>query len=338
MENFGRSYERLYLAAITPYKDHTDTPDEAQLRTFLRQVLQPKYIDSGLGLIINPEAGEVAYLSREEKRRNAEIAVDVVKGRIPVFAGVSHPTTAGTVQDAIDAREAGVNGLFIMPPIGMADITTNWDSVRYPEIWIDMIKAVVRAVGDMPLIIHASAKSSEYGGGLPLEPTIQMCKEIPNIVGWKMVYDYNGYAIIARALRKFDRHISLLGCRATNFHANLACGQLDGMVCGSLNFAYDAMINHFNAWRKGDFKEAQRIWDGGLAELQQYIYAEPTRLHIRYKIATWLSNLISNPFMRAPLPEPRKKEIERIGELLVSTGIQIIDNAKISRVTESLQM
>lgn len=337
MEKVGSSYDRLYLAALTPHKDHTDTPDEAQLRTFLRHVLQPKYIDSGLGLIINPEAGEVAYLSREEKRRNAHIAVDEVKGRIPIFAGVSHPTTAGTVQDAVDAKEAGANGLFIMPPIGMADITTNWDSVRYPEVWIDMIKAVVKAVGDMPLIIHASAKSSEYGGGLPLEPTIQMCKEIPNIVGWKMVYDYNGYAIVARALRKFDRHIGLLGCRATNFHANLACGQLDGMVCGSLNFAYDAMIDHFNAWRKGDLKEAQRIWNGGLVQLQDYIYAEPTRLHIRYKIATWLAKLISNPFMRPPLPKPRKIEIQRISELLVNIGIPVIDSAKISSVAESLE-
>lgn len=338
MENSGGSYDRLYLAILTPYKDHTDTPDEVQLRAFLRQLLQPKYIDSGLGLIINPEAGEVAYLSKEEKRRNAEIAVDEIKGRIPIFAGVSHPTTAGTVEDAIDAKKAGVNGLFVMPPIGMADITTNWDSVRYPEVWIDMIKEVVKAVGDMPLIVHASAKSTEYGGGLPLEPTIQMCKAIPNIVGWKMVYDYTGYVIIARALRKFDRHISLLGCRATNFHANLACGQIDGMVCGSLNFAHAAMIDHFNAWRVGDWKEAQRIWDGGLAALQEYIYAEPTRLHIRYKIATWLAQHISNPFMRPPLPRPRKNEIQRIRELLVNTGIQVIDSAKVSSVMESLEM
>jgi 4-hydroxy-tetrahydrodipicolinate synthase len=68
-------YERLYVALLTPYKDNTFDIDEKQLRSLVRLFLQPKYVEAGIGIIINPEAGEIFYLTREEKRRNVEIAL-----------------------------------------------------------------------------------------------------------------------------------------------------------------------------------------------------------------------------------------------------------------------
>src|SRR3972149_1350818 len=97
MVDNGKKYDRLYVAMVTPHKDNTYEPDERQLRAFLRRFLQRKYVEAGIGIIINPEAGEIFYLSREEKRRNVEIAVEEVKGKVPVFAGVIDNTTAGTV-------------------------------------------------------------------------------------------------------------------------------------------------------------------------------------------------------------------------------------------------
>ena len=88
MVSYGKRYDRLYVAIVTPYKDNTYEPDEKQLRAFLRLFLRRKYVDAGMGIIINPEAGEIFYMSREEKRRNVEIALDVVNGRVPVFAGI----------------------------------------------------------------------------------------------------------------------------------------------------------------------------------------------------------------------------------------------------------
>src|SRR4030042_2906524 len=124
MVNFGNKYDRLYVAIVTPFKDNTYEIDESQLRALLRLFLQQKYVEGGMGIVINPEAGEIFYLTREEKRRNVEIAVDEVKGKVPVFAGVIDNTTAGTVDVAIDAKKAGGDGLFMIPPMGGIDITT----------------------------------------------------------------------------------------------------------------------------------------------------------------------------------------------------------------------
>lgn len=330
MLDFGSKYDRLYVALITPYKDNTYELDEKQLRAFLRMFLQAKYVEAGIGIIINPEAGEIFYMNRGEKRRNVEIAVSEVKGRVPVIAGVIDNTTAGTVEVAIDAKNAGVDGLFMIPPIGALDITTSWNAIKYPEVWIDMVREVAKAVGDMPMICHPTASpSSLYGVGLPVEPTVRMCREIKNIVGWKMTYNYDGYRIIARALRKLDRHIGIFGAPAIYFHENLASGQFDGTVTGSFNYALEPMMDHIIAWRKGDVNAAYRIWDNGLAELHEFIYSDYSRLHVRYKVATWLRGHISNPFMRPPLPKPRKDEVQSIRELLHNAGMNVIESTDI---------
>jgi 4-hydroxy-tetrahydrodipicolinate synthase len=338
MVDYGRKYDRLFVPIVTPFKDNTYDPDETQLRSFLRVFLQPKYIKAGIGIIINPEAGEVFYLSREQLRRNVEITVDEVKGKVPVFAGTIANTTAGTVEVALDAKKAGADGLFMIPPLGAIDVTICWNSIKYPEVWLDMIKEVAKAVGDMPMICHPTvAPSPVFGIGLPLEPCVKICKEVKNIVGWKMTYSYEGFKIIANALRKLDRHVAILGAGSRNFHENLACGQLDGTVSGSWNYAPEPMLDHINAWREGNFKEALRIWNSGLEELQGYVGSELSRLHVRYKVAAWLRGFISHPFMTPPVPRPQKEEVQILKEFFSKMGLSIIDEARISKILKQLK-
>ena len=189
-DKFSKEYDRLYVAAVTPYKQNFEV-DEAALRKFLGYFMQPKFTESGGAIIINPEAGEVSYLTREEKRRNVEIAVECCGGKVPVFAGVQDLRTEDTVNGAVDAKKAGADGIFIFPPIGSGAVTKLWDPEQYPEVWIDVAKEIVDAV-DLPTLTHPAA-STPFFGGIPPGPTVKMCNEIPNIVGWKMTYTYPGW-------------------------------------------------------------------------------------------------------------------------------------------------
>ncbi len=279
------NFDRLFVAMVTPYKPGKHDIDEAGLRKLLRYFLQPKFVDAGGAIIINPEAGEIFYLSREEKRRNVEIAKEECGGKVPLFAGVIAPTTEECVAVARDAKAAGVDGIFLIPPMGAMDVTTSWDAERYPEVWVDMAKQICDAV-HLPAITHPVASPSpKYGNGLPLSATLKMCTEVPEIIGWKMTYNYEGYRIISRGLRQFPRHVAILGAPAVYFHEGLASGQFDGTVTGSFNYAMEPMIDHIQAWKRGDLHTARRIWDSGLAELHEYVYSEYSRLHIRYKAA-----------------------------------------------------
>ena len=72
--------------------------DELAYRQFLQHSLKnEKFVRMGGGLCINPEAGEIFYLTRAEKRRALEIAMEEINGKIPVIAGTWALTTEETV-------------------------------------------------------------------------------------------------------------------------------------------------------------------------------------------------------------------------------------------------
>lgn len=326
------SADRLYATLVLPYERGGYEIDEEGYRRLLRHFMQPKFVDAGGGIIANPEAGELFYLTREEKRRVIEIAVEECGSKVPVFAGVHGATTAEALDVARDARDAGADGLFICPPTGMMDITIAWDAEKYPEIWTDMVKEIVAEV-PLPAITHPVASiSPAWGIGFPLTGSLRLCEEVPEIVGWKMTYSYEGFKKMVRGLRSLDHHVGIFGAAAHRFHEHLACGELDGASTGGFNYAMEPMIDHIEAWRAGDHVRAREIWESGLSQLHEYVWGEWTRLHIRYKIATWLCGLIDNPFMRPPCPRPLPEEVERLRALLQLAGLPVIDDEAVASV------
>lgn len=334
--NSTGSHDRLFVAAVTPL-DGEGNIHEGEQRGLLRYFLAAGETAPDFGVVINPEAGEIFYLSEAEKERAIEVALEEIGGRLPVFAGVLATTTQGTVEAARRAAAAGVDGLFLMPPTGAMDVTTAWDPVGYPEIWGDGIAAIADAVPDMPMICHpAATPSAGYGVGLPLEPTLKLLNEVPQIVGWKMTYNYEGYRKVARAIRELERHVAVLGATAANFHENLAAGLFDGTVTGSFNYALEPMLAHIAAWRHGDLESARKIWDSGLAELHEYVYEQWGRLHVRYKTATWLRGLIGLPDMRPPMPLPRRAEVHELRRLLDAASLPVRDEGSIEALLRRL--
>lgn len=316
--------DRLYVAVLLPY-DRQMKIDELAYRQFLQHFLKnEKFVRMGGGLCINPEAGEIFYLTRTEKRRALEIAMEEINGKIPVIAGTWALTTEETVETAKDCKALGVDGIFVTPPGGAQDVTSCWDADNYPEIWLDQIIAQDRAV-DLPIVTHpVGGAKPPFHPGLPLGATLKICNEVKNIVGWKMTYMYDGFRLIANGLRGLDRHVAVMGALASRFHEYKATGMFDGTLSGFWNFALDPMLDHLEAWDNKDIDKAREIWDGGLSHLQEYV-ADMGRLHIRYKTAAWLRGLIPSPFMRAPMPKPQQVEIDTIYRLLQQLGLSVIE-------------
>ena len=314
---------RFYTALLLPFEGNLKI-DETGLRSLVRYYVDNPQFSKVGGLIANPEAGEAFYLTREEKRRVLEIVLEEAAGKMPVLAGTFAWTTEETVQIAVEAKSMGVDGIFVVPPAGSMDVSLAWDSVRYPEVWLDQIKAQDDAV-DLPIFTHPITNASQpWGMGLPLEPTLKFCREVPNIVGWKMTYAYLGHRILSRALREQAPDVALLCSSAHFFHEFLSVGNFDGTISGSWNYALEPMLDHIEAFQRNDLVAACKVWNSGLAHLHEYIYAEPGRLHVRYKIAAWLRGLIASPKMRPPMPTARPEEIKRVAELMTAAGLQVV--------------
>jgi 4-hydroxy-tetrahydrodipicolinate synthase len=313
-----------YAAVLLPFTPDLKV-DEKAYRSFLQYFLRNERFRARGGLCINPEAGEIFTLTRQEKRRVLEIAMEEVNGAVPVLAGTWALSTEEVVDTARDVKALGADGIFVTPPGGAQDITSCWDAEQYPEVWADQIKAQDRVV-DLPIVTHpVSGSAAPFTPGLPVQATIAICKEIPNIVGWKMTYGYDGYRIVAKALRQLPRRVSVMSALASRFHEYRATDMFDGTLSGFWNYGMESMLDHLEAWDDRNLERACHVWQqGGLCQLHEYV-ADMGRLHVRYKVATWLRGLIPNPFMRPPMPRPKQVEIDTIYELLQKAGLSVID-------------
>ena len=324
-EEFSR---RLFIAMVNPWKAGTYELDEPALRKLVQYFLKQGQ-DKNIGLIVNPEAGEIFYMTRQEKARVVEIVMEEVQGRVPVVAGVHDVTTVGTLLVAHDVKRLQVDGVFAMPPIGAIDITTSWNPVSYPEVWLDEIKEIDK-ICDLPILAHpVGAPSMAFGIGIPLETTMAICDAVPNMVGWKMTYNWEGWKRVGRALKKREPSVAILGACASLFHEAIASNLFDGTVTGSFNYAMEPMLEHFDAFKRGDHEEALSIWDGGLSALQEWMYSDMSRIHIRYKVATWLRGLVPHPYMRPPMPAPRQEEIDALVSLMRDAKLSIISDEEV---------
>jgi 4-hydroxy-tetrahydrodipicolinate synthase len=319
---------RLYSALLLPLKPDLKIDEEGLRRLVRYHLRNPEFRARG-GLIANPEAGEIFYLTREEKRRVLDIVLEEADRTVPVIAGTFGWTTADTVDCARDAKAAGAVGIFVTPPTGSMDVSSAWDAIKYPEIWLDQIVAQDKAV-DLPIFTHPVVSASQpWGIGLPLPTALAYCKKVPNIVGWKTTYAYLGHRILSRGMRQHAPDVALLCSSGQFFHEHLATGCFDGTITGSWNYGMEPMLAHMDAWKRNDANAARELWDGGLAELQEYIYSEPGRLHVRYKLAAWLRGLIDSPVMRPPMPSPRAEEIRTTAARLARCGIELRPSSEI---------
>ncbi|MCJ0764033.1 dihydrodipicolinate synthase family protein [Variovorax terrae] len=325
---------RLYSALLLPLRPDLKI-DESGLRNLIRQHLKNPIFKERGGLVANPEAGEIYYLTRAEKQRVLEIVLEETNGLVPVIAGTFGWTTSDTVDGAKDAKQMGAQGLFVSPPAGSMDVSSAWDPLKYPEVWLDQILEQDRAT-DLPIFVHPVVTPSQpWGIGLPLQAALRYCREVPNIVGWKTTYAYPGHRILSRAFRQSLPDVALLCSSAQFFHEYLATGCIDGTITGSWNYGMEPMLAHMAAWERNDANAARALWDSGLAELQEYIYAEPGRLHVRYKVASWLRGWIDSPVMRPPMPAPRLEEIQTIAARLAACGIEVRSGAEVNAVATS---
>jgi 4-hydroxy-tetrahydrodipicolinate synthase len=125
------------------------------------------------GFIVLGTVGENCSLEPEEKRQVLKLAVDTVKGRVPVLAGVAEYTAALAGRYAVDAKKIGINGLMVLPPMVYKSA---------PRETLAHFRAVARA-SDLPIMVYNNPPAygvditPEMFAELASEPTIVAIKE-----------------------------------------------------------------------------------------------------------------------------------------------------------------
>jgi 5-dehydro-4-deoxyglucarate dehydratase len=112
--------------------------------------------------------GEFHALAPQEHAEVVRTAVDVAGGQVPVFAGAGGPLPVA-VQLARAAREAGADGLLLMPPYLVAG----------PPAGLVAYTAAVAAAAELPVIVY------QRGNAIFDPPSAVAVASLPHVAGFK---------------------------------------------------------------------------------------------------------------------------------------------------------
>lgn len=126
-------------------------------------------VDAGPGgVFIACGTGEFHALETEEFGRVVRTAVEVVAGRVPVYAGAGGSVTQAKLF-ALAAKEAGADGLLLLPPY----------LVEMPQAGLIDYTREVASVTDLPVIVY-NRNNARY-----TEASAVAVAEIPTVIGFK---------------------------------------------------------------------------------------------------------------------------------------------------------
>ncbi|MBW3596850.1 MAG: dihydrodipicolinate synthase family protein [Planctomycetes bacterium] len=157
----------VFPAATTQFCDDHSLDIEATARHVERMV------EAGVhGMVMLGTVGENCSLERDEKLAVLRGTVDAVGGRVPVLTGVAEYATRGACRFAVEARDAGVSGLMVLP--GMVYKSDSRETIAH-------FRAVAEAT-DLPVMIYNNPVS--YGVDVHPEMFADLA-DLANIVAIK---------------------------------------------------------------------------------------------------------------------------------------------------------
>jgi 4-hydroxy-tetrahydrodipicolinate synthase len=155
-------------ALVTPFRPDGSL-DEAALTS-----LVDSQIAAGISLLIPcGTTGEASTLTEHETQRVIEITIEAAAGRVPIFAGCTHNSTAQAVLNAKRLSQIpGLNGILTANP---------YYNRPNQEGQFQHFRAIAEAI-DLPILLY-NIPSRTATNLLP--ETVLRLAEIPNIVGIK---------------------------------------------------------------------------------------------------------------------------------------------------------
>ena len=282
-------------ALVTPFRQDGGV-DEAALHAHVNW-----QIANGVSLLIPAgTTGETATLSEQEWLRVVEITVNAAQGRVPVFAGATHNSTAQAVENARKlARIDGLSGILTANP---------YYNRPGQEGQFQHFKAIAESVA-LPILLYNIPGRT----GANLEPdTVLRLTEFHNIIGIK---ESSGLmtqitAILTQAPRSFR---VFAGDDALTL-PTIALGGV-GVVSVASNAIPQQMSHMVEAALTDNWVAARRI-NRQYFRLMQALFTEPSPAPIKAVLALLGRGNENLRLPMVPITTPTRRKLERIlGEL-----------------------
>ena len=283
-------------AVVTPFKNG-EVDEES-----LRQLIEFQIENGVHGIVPCGTTGESATLSHEEHDRVVEIAVDQVKGRVPVVAGSGSNNTAEAIRLTAHAKQAGADGVLMISP---------YYNKPTQEGLYQHYKKVAETV-NIPIVVYNIPGRTAVN----IEPsTFARLAEIDNIVGVKEA---------SGSMKQITEIIRLCGDKLTVVSGEdyltypLMCVGGKGVICVVANIVPRDMADLCNLLLAGDFEKGRELYYR-LLPLCHAMFYETNPAPI--KEALEMFGKISSSEVRLPLAPMSDANREKLRKDLQTYGI-----------------
>ncbi|KRM07076.1 hypothetical protein FC89_GL000389 [Liquorilactobacillus ghanensis DSM 18630] len=286
----NKKFKTIFPAIAVPFNEDY-TINEPEFRKYIDWIASIDGID---GIVCNGHTGEITALSREERKRVVEIVNEEAGDKLTIVSGVNSESTEGAIEMARDAKEAGADGILLMPPHMWLRFGMN------PRAPFEYIKDVADGA-DIDIIIHLYPATTK--AFYPIDTLLKMCTEIPHVKGVKMgtrvepIYEHD-----IRVLRAKSPETVLLTCHDETLLSSMFPG-MDGAIIGFAGCIPELITAAWKAYEHGNMKDIHH-YDDLIYPMAQAIYGggQPSgEAHARLKEALVQRGVFSNALMRKPV-------------------------------------
>jgi 4-hydroxy-tetrahydrodipicolinate synthase len=282
------SFHGIIPALTTPF-DADDRVDMVALERNVAFVLDA----SVHGIVGTGTMGEASSLSRQERQQVLATICGVAGDRVPVVAGISAINASAAIAYALDAADAGVAGLMLLPPLlyrgDEAEMLAFFDSV-------------CRAA-ELPVILYNNPDAAGYD--LPAQTIIQIASEVKQVIAVK---ECSGdVRRIPQILNAADRPLAVL-VGGDDWAFEGLCVGAAGWISGAADVAPAACVALYDHIREGELDDARALYR---------LLLPLARLDMKPKLVQYFKAALdelgrdggpSRP-PRLPLSEPERDEV-----------------------------
>lgn len=236
-------FRGVFAFSVTPSRDDGDRIDHDRFREFL-----DFQIDEGVhGIAVFGSTGSNGSFSEQEKRDTMKMAVEHVKGRVPLIFGTGAITTAEAVRQARDAEAVGADGVLVVP-------ITYWP-LTDDEVY-QHYKAIATAIR-IPVTVY----NNPWTTGVDIKPPLlaRLCADLENV---RYVKESTGDLTRITAIRRLTRGRLTVFAGWENSTLQSFMAGSEGWFSGMTNLIPRACAQLFHlAVEKADMLGARALFD-----------------------------------------------------------------------------
>lgn len=272
--------EGVFPVLITPM-----TEDEKVDFEGLKSNIEHFISQGAAGIAVTGSTGEFVSLTKEERYKIVEVAVEQVNGRIPVIAGTAAETTADAIEYTQHAEKAGADASLL--------INSYYAHPKENEIYAHF-KAVAESV-EFPIMIYNNPFVS--GVDISAETLLAVGRDVDNITHVK---ESSGDIGKARDIAREGKEFIKVFCGSEDLALESALVGATGWISVSANIVPEVTKQLYASVKAGDLDRAWELYDK-LLPLCKFLEGSGKYVQI-VKRAMDLQGLAGGPCRKPRLP------------------------------------